>query len=155
MEGRPSFDVWPLFFMETKAKIEPPVSYSFNKKERLCSKKVIDGLFANGESFLAFPIKVVYKESQLPHPIPVQAGFSVSKKIFKRAVKRNRIKRLMREAYRLNRHMLTKSLKQQQLAVFFIFIGKELPTFNQVENAMKKALNKLAVYGTEKSNNKT
>ena len=141
--------------METKAKIESPVSYSFNKKERLCSKKVIDGLFANGDSFLAFPLKVVYKESQLPHPIPVQVGFSASKKIFKRAVKRNRIKRLMREAYRLNKHMLTNSAKEQQLAVFFIFIGKELPTFNQVENAMKKALNKLAASGSEKSNNKT
>ncbi len=132
------------FFMETKDKIESPVSYTLKKAERLCSKKVIDKLFAEGESFLAFPIKVVFKITELPHPVPVQTGFSVSKKIFKRAVKRNRIKRLMREAYRLNKQMLNPHAEKQQMAVFFIFIGKELPTFVQVEKAMKKALYKLS-----------
>ncbi len=132
------------FFMEAKEEIGLPVSHSLKKVERLCSKKVIDKLFAEGDSFLAFPIKVVYKITELPNPVPVQAGFSVSKKIFKRAVKRNRIKRLMREAYRLNKNMLPRHAEQKQMAVFFIFIGKELPQFAQVEKAMKKALNKLA-----------
>lgn len=132
------------FFMEAKKQIELPVSHSLKKVERLCSKKVIDKLFSEGESFLAFPIKVVYRKVKLPNPVPVQAGFSVSKKIFKRAVKRNRIKRLMREAYRLNKQMLPPLEEQQQLAVFFIFIGKELPTFAQVEKAMKKALYRLS-----------
>ncbi|WP_319231144.1 ribonuclease P protein component [Draconibacterium orientale] len=130
--------------METKEKTESPVAHTLKKAERLCSKKVIDKLFAEGESFLAFPIKVVYKVTELPQPVPVQAGFTVSKKIFKRAVKRNRIKRLMREAYRLNKQMLPLLADEQQMAVFFIFIGKELPTFAQVEKAMKKALYKLA-----------
>jgi len=132
------------FFMETKEKTESPVAHTLKKAERLCSKKVIDELFAEGESFLAFPIKVVYKVTELPQPVPVQAGFTVSKKIFKRAVKRNRIKRLMREAYRLNKQMLPLLADEQQMAIFFIFIGKELPTFAQVEKAMKKALYKLA-----------
>lgn len=141
--------------METKEKIELPVSFSFKKKERLCSKKVIDRLFTEGESFLAFPIKVIYKVTELPDDnVAVQAGFSVSKRNFKRAVKRNRIKRLMREAYRLNRQKLTASMQQQQLAVFFIFIGKELPTFNQLEKAMQKAVNKLAVSDDVKANKK-
>lgn len=131
------------FFMETKEKTESPVAHTLKKAERLCSKKVIDELFAEGESFLAFPIKVVYKVTELPQPVPVQAGFTVSKKIFKRAVKRNRIKRLMREAYRLNKQMLPLLADEQQMAIFFIFIGKELPTFAQVEKAMKKALYKL------------
>ncbi|AHW59365.1 ribonuclease P protein component [Draconibacterium orientale] len=130
--------------METKEKTESPVAHTLKKAERLCSKKVIDELFAEGESFLAFPIKVVYKVTELPQPVPVQAGFTVSKKIFKRAVKRNRIKRLMREAYRLNKQMLPLLADEQQMAIFFIFIGKELPTFAQVEKAMKKALYKLA-----------
>jgi len=129
--------------METKEKTESPVAHTLKKAERLCSKKVIDELFAEGESFLAFPIKVVYKVTELPQPVPVQAGFTVSKKIFKRAVKRNRIKRLMREAYRLNKQMLPLLADEQQMAIFFIFIGKELPTFAQVEKAMKKALYKL------------
>lgn len=132
------------FFMETKDNIDSPASFSFKKEERLCSKKVIDKLFSESESFLAFPLKVVYKVTDLPNSVPTQAGFSVSKKIFKRAVKRNRIKRLMREAYRLNKHMLPTRAEKQQMAVFFIFIGKELPTFVQVEKAMRKALYKLA-----------
>ncbi|QIA09851.1 ribonuclease P protein component [Draconibacterium halophilum] len=140
--------------METKEKIESPVSYSFKKEERLCSKKVIDKLFTEGESFLSFPLKVVYKVSELPKPVPTQAGFSVSKKIFKRAVKRNRIKRLMREAYRLNKQMLPTLAENQQMAVFFIFIGKELPTFVQVEKAMKKALYRLADSCAEAGNKK-
>jgi ribonuclease P protein component len=130
--------------METKEKTESPVAHTLKKAERLCSKKVIDKLFAEGESFLAFPLKVVFKPTELPQPVPVQAGFSVSKKIFKRAVKRNRIKRLMREAYRLNKQMLPLLAEKQQMAVFFIFIGKELPKYAQVEKAMKKALFKLA-----------
>ncbi len=132
------------FFMETNKKIELPVSHTFNKEERLCSKKVIDKLFAEGESFLAFPLKVVHIKTDLPNQVPVQAGFTVSKKIYKRAVKRNRIKRLMREAFRLNKQKLPTLDNNKQLAVFFIFIGKELPTFVQVEKAMKKALYKLA-----------
>ena len=131
------------FFMETKENIKSPVSHSLKKAERLCSKKVIDKLFSEGESFLAFPIKVVFKTTELPQPVPVQAGFSVSKKIFKRAVKRNRIKRLMREAYRLNKQMLPMLAEKQQMAVFFIFIGKELPKYAKVEKAMKKALYKM------------
>ncbi len=131
------------FFMETNEKIEKPVSFSLKKEERLCSKKVIDKLFAEGESFLAFPLKVVHLQTDLPQPVKVQSGFTVSKKIFKRAVKRNRIKRLMREAYRLNKQKLTTLADNKQMAVFFIFIGKELPTFQQVEKAMKKALYRL------------
>ncbi len=142
------------FFMETKEKIELPVSHSLKKAERLCSKKVIDKLFSEGESFLAFPLKVVFKATELPQPVPVQAGFSVSKKIFKRAVKRNRIKRLMREAYRLNKQLLPVLAEKQQIAVFFIFIGKELPSFAQVEKAMKKALYRLADSCAEAENKK-
>ncbi len=142
------------FFMETKEKIESPVSHSLKKTERLCSKKVIDKLFSEGESFLAFPLKVVFKATELPQAVPVQAGFSVSKKIFKRAVKRNRIKRLMREAYRLNKQMLSVTAEKQQMAVFFIFIGKELPSFAQVEKAMKKALSRLADSCAEAENKK-
>ncbi|WP_319479707.1 ribonuclease P protein component [uncultured Draconibacterium sp.] len=140
--------------MEAKEKIESPGSFSLKKAERLCSKKVIDKLFAEGESFLAFPLKVVFKTTELPQSVLVQAGFTVSKKIFKRAVKRNRIKRLMREAYRLNKQMLPGLAEEQQMAVFFIFIGKELPSFAQVEKAMKKALYKLANSSTEEENKK-
>jgi len=125
--------------MENQAEIQPEVKFTFKKTERLNSKKIIDQLFADGQSFLAFPLKVVFLPTQLPVKYPAQAGFTVSKKNFKRAVKRNRIKRLIREAYRLNKHELYAALNDQQLAIFFIYIGKELPEYPMVEKAIKKA----------------
>lgn len=143
MKGCPSTDGWPFhLYMKNQEEIST-ASFTFRKEERLCSKKVIDQLFLNGKSFLVFPLKVVFLESPLPSSFPVQAGFSVSKKIFKRAVLRNRIKRLMRESYRLNKHELYTKLENRQLAVFFIFVGKEMTDFKSIERAMKKSLQRL------------
>ena len=63
--------------------------FSFQKEERLCSKKAIDHLFTKGSSFLTFPLKIVYVETTLPILFPAQAAFAVSKKSLKRAVRRN------------------------------------------------------------------
>ena len=117
--------------------------FSFKKEERLCSKKVIDTLFSRGDSFLSFPLKVVYLETQLPTKHLVQAAFTVGKRNFKLAVRRNHIKRKIREAYRLNKHILYKALGEKQLAVFFVFVGKESPDFILIETAMKKGIDKL------------
>ncbi len=127
----------------TPENLDVKISLSFRKEERLCSKKIIDKLFTEGTSFLAFPIKVQFLETTLPVHYPVQAGFTVSKKIFKKAVLRNLLKRRMREAFRLNKHNLYSVLGEKQMAVFFIFIGKEISEFDQIEAAMKKALKKL------------
>ena len=143
------------FFMETTNKMESSVSNSFKKEERLCSKKIIDKLFSEGASFLSFPIKVVYLPTTLPGKYPIQAGFSVSKKIFKRAVKRNRIKRLMREGYRLNKHILSATKTNNQMAVFFIFIGKDVPNYSSIEKAMKKALHRLSETGINSGDKRT
>ena len=126
--------------MENKPEIATHSSFTLKKEERLSSKKIIDRLFTEGKSFVSYPVKVVVLPTLLNTSFPVQAGFSVSKKIFKRAVKRNRIKRLMREAYRLNKYTLYNQLHNQQLAVFFIYIGKELPLYSSIETAIKKAL---------------
>lgn len=129
--------------MENQQQIKTGTSFTLKKEERLSSKKVIDQLFAEGKSFLSFPVKVVFLPTPLNTNYPVQAGFSVSKKIFKRAVKRNRIKRLLREAYRLNKHILYNNLEDRQLAVFFIYIGKDLPAYSSIETAIKKALRQI------------
>ena len=116
---------------------------TFKKEERLISKKIIDSLFSDGDSFLSFPIKTVFIETKLSSVSPVQAAFSVGKRNFKLAVHRNLIKRRMRESYRLNKHTLYAALKEKQIAVFFIFIGKEIPDYKTVNSAMEKAIKKL------------
>jgi len=119
------------------------IRFSFKKEERLTSKKVIDKLFSEGDSFLSFPLKVVFYETSLPSKYPVQVTFSVGKRNFKLAVNRNAIKRKMRESYRLNKFQLYNSLTDKQIAVFFIFIGKEIPEYEQVNVAMEKGIKKL------------
>ncbi len=118
------------------------IKYTFKKEERLCSKKIIDQLFSGGASFLSFPLKVIYVPGKLPSKYPVQAAFSASKKNFKRAVKRNLLKRRMRESYRLHKHTLYEDC-DKQLAVFFIYVGKEIVEYKRIESAMKKALVRL------------
>lgn len=84
-------------------------SYRFGKEEHLCSRKDIDRLFNGGgsRSMAAFPLRLVYMgDSPGAAPQPARILISVPKRCFKRAVKRNRVKRQIREAYRMNRHLL-------------------------------------------------
>lgn len=117
--------------------------FSFHKNERLCSKKVIDKLFAEGKSFFVYPLKIVYLETPLPVKNQVQAAFTVGKRNFKKAVQRNLIKRRMREAYRLNKQKLYEGLGDKQLAVFFIYTGKTISEYKQIETAIIKGIKKL------------
>jgi len=119
--------------------------FSLKKEERLCSRKTIERLFLEGESFFIFPLKVVYLKMALPVQYPVQAAFSVSKRNFKRAVRRNLLKRRMREAYRLNKESLYIAFdNEEQLAVMFIYAGREEKEYELIEKSMKQALLKLA-----------
>jgi len=118
--------------------------FTLNKNERLKRRKIIEQLFSEGRAVSAFPIRVQYKMvEQLT--VPLQAGFSVSSRNFKRAVDRNRIKRVMREAYRLQKLPLEQALqtKQQQLALFLIYTGKELPVYALVKEKVEVVLKKL------------
>ncbi|MFL5748470.1 MAG: ribonuclease P protein component [Niastella sp.] len=118
--------------------------FTLKKAERLKRRKIIEQLFSEGRAVTAFPIRVQYKMvDQLT--VPLQAGFSVSSRNFKRAVDRNRIKRLMREAYRLQKLPLEQALqtKEQQLALFLIYTGKELPVYALVKEKVEVVLKKL------------
>jgi ribonuclease P protein component len=113
--------------------LESKQRYTFKKEEKLKSRKAIDQLFKEGRSFSIFPFKVIWKLNETPTAV-LQAGFAVSSKQFKKAVDRNRIKRLTREAYRLQKNNLQEHLKskQKQLAVFFIYVGNELPEYSVI-----------------------
>ena len=77
--------------------------YRFNKKERLCSSKLIEELSKNGRSFLVYPFKVIWLTTEFEDQVPAKILFAVAKKRHKKAVARNKIKRLLRESYRINK----------------------------------------------------
>ncbi len=124
--------------------MEPKQRYTFKKDEKLKSRKAIEQLFEKGKSFSNFPFRVLWKFKETPGSV-LQSGFAVSSKHFKNAVDRNRIKRLMREAYRLQKNELQGQLKQQQkqLAVFFIYTGNELPEYDLIFKKTGSALIRL------------
>ena len=121
------------------------LKYTFTKEERLCSKKQFEKLFTHGISFLVYPLKINVLESEFTEKYPVKAAFAVSKRSFKKAVLRNQLKRRMREAYRLNKHTLYAVVSGRQMAVAFIYIGKEIESYSRIEKAMKKAIDTIPV----------
>ena len=134
-----------MYFMEnTSENTVTNTGFTFKKAERLRSKKQIDKLFSEGKTFLFYPLKVVFTETDFQESYPAQVAFTVSKKLYKKAVKRNLIKRRMREAYRLNKHLLAYAENTSKKAVFFIYIGKEILDFATIEKAMKRSLTGLA-----------
>ena len=116
----------------------------FNKKEKLKSRKRIEQVFQEGKSITLFPFKVWWM-LQPAGESAVQAGFGAGSRHFKRAVDRNRIKRLSREAYRLQKQELISRLesKGSHLAVFFIYTGKDLPDQATVTQKIGVILQKL------------
>lgn len=118
--------------------------FGFEKKEKLKSRKQIEDLFASGKGFFIFPIRVSYRFMPGEEGL-LQVGVSASKRNFKRAVDRNRIKRMLREAYRLQKMELTESAKQLKLngSIFFICTDKTIPSFEMLKISMRKCLERL------------
>lgn len=116
--------------------------YTLPKAERLSWKRYIDQLFAEGQSFVAFPLRVVYLWTEEPMPAPASILVSVPKKKFKRAVKRNFIKRQVREAYRVRKYDVIEPLKDKNksLLLAFLYLDKEIHPFADMEKAMNKTV---------------
>ena len=143
---------------------------TFKKDEKLRSRSIIDRLFKRGskevQTFYQFPFRVLYFEKlpdsgfqilddllvadssdtskEVPSPLP-QVLFSVSKRNFKRAVDRNLIRRRCREAYRLHKSILTANPEvPYPTSIAFLYLAKEISTYDVIEKAMIKVLNKMA-----------
>ncbi|HSH66258.1 MAG TPA: ribonuclease P protein component [Bacteroidia bacterium] len=115
---------------------------TFSKDERLCSKPLIDQLVQKGNSFNGFPFKVTWLEIQ-QSTSPVKILISVPKRKFKKAVDRNRIKRLIREAYRKNKHLLIDRLGTRKVVVLLIYTSKTIADYVTVEEKINQALVRL------------
>ncbi|WP_071530896.1 ribonuclease P protein component [Pontibacter sp. BAB1700] len=121
-------------------KAQQPNSYTFSKEERLCSKRLISLLFSKGSSFNLYPLRFVYHTPEDALFDNTQLVISVSKRHFKRAVDRNRLKRQMREAYRLNKHILTQNQGQAPSLLAIIYIGKEKKSFDTIQKKLISGL---------------
>jgi ribonuclease P protein component len=118
--------------------------FSFPKRERLTGEVRVKQLFTEGSSFLVYPLRVVFLPDET-RTIPLQVLFSVPKRRFKRANKRNLLKRRMREAFRLHKSMLVGALEanQQTINVAFTYVANEPLAYHIIEHKMIEALNTL------------
>lgn len=114
----------------------------FPKSEHLCSKPLFADLMENGSGFTAFPLRLVWKEVKLPHEGPYQIAFSVSKRRFKRAVDRNRMKRVLREAWRHQKSEVIREIDGVQYAFLIVYVSNEMLDFNELLPVMEKAIAK-------------
>ena len=128
--------------------------YRLTKKERISSKKEIDLLFTKGNSFIVYPLRVVYLAhncEEISDESAVSIMVSIPKKKFKRAVKRNRLKRLIKESYRLNKNGFFYPPLEgagggfpQRILVAFLYLSDEEKTYIEIESAVRKALKTLS-----------
>lgn len=116
------------------------VSYSFPKEERLHSKKLIAELFSKGSSFNMYPLRFVLIKQADPSATPPQVLVSVSKKYFKKAVDRNRIKRQLREVYRTHKHLLQIQDQYAVQVLGILYIGKEKSDFGLIRKKLISGL---------------
>lgn len=108
------------------------MQFTYPKKEKLKSKTTIDLLFSEGNSVSKFPLRLVYVENKEPNAEVIKIGVSVSKKYFKKAVDRNYFKRVLRETYRLNKHLLIDHLEKPHAFMLF-YQTKERLSYQEIE----------------------
>ncbi|WP_304152351.1 ribonuclease P protein component [Hoylesella buccalis] len=128
--------------------------FKLSKWERICGRTLLEKLFTGGKSksFSVFPLRVVYlltdqPDGDLQHVVPVKMMVSVSKRHFKRAVKRNRVKRQVREAYRQNKEIVVSAMADspnRQLLLGFIWMSDELRDSDTVTRSMQVLLKRIA-----------
>jgi len=116
-----------------------PIDTSFPKREKLKGKKLIETLFTEGKNQGRGPLKLIYLKTDFEDGVPVKVAVVAPKRKFRHAVDRNRVKRLLREAYRLNKPLLFNNI-EGSYAFLFLYLGPSLPDFDRVDRAMKELI---------------
>ncbi|MEZ4808365.1 MAG: ribonuclease P protein component [Flavobacteriales bacterium] len=115
---------------------------TFRKHEHLCGRLRIQEVFTSGRTVHDHPLKLIGKIMELPTIAPAQVAFAVPKRVLRKAVQRNRVKRLMREAYRLNKEVCHAPMRASgtQCALLFVFQGKANVTLAEMELKITRSL---------------
>ncbi|WP_026727370.1 ribonuclease P protein component [Flavobacterium denitrificans] len=132
------------------------MSFTYPKNERLKSKTTIGLLFSEGKSVSKYPLRLVYRQAEENSEEKIKLGVSVSKKYFKKAVDRNYFKRVLRETYRLNKHLLLENLNQPYSIMFF-YQTKDKLSYQEISEKTIQLFEKFLqqVNKTSDSENKT
>ena len=114
--------------------------FSFSKSERISEKKIIDSLFGSGKKFSVYPFDVRFLNQDENSDSISKVLISVSSSKIKSAVKRNLLKRRIKESYRINKNIIYNKL----LMIAFVYVSEEIFTFSVIDKAIKKILKKLS-----------
>jgi len=123
---------------------------TFGTKEKLKTKKEIELLFSEGKSIAKYPVRLIYRKTTFDKDIGIRVAVSVSKRNFKKAADRNRIKRLLRESYRKNKYLVLHNTTHQ-FTFIFLYTGKEMPNYSIIESKIQEIIQKFKVQEIEKS----
>ena len=136
------------FFVCLYSYMDETIKHTFCKEERLCRQGGFEELLSSGHSFVCYPLRgVIRLYPKGEKGFPARVAVSVSKKRFKRAVKRNRVKRLIRESYRLNKNILYSCIPEDKtMDILFIYLHDEIFEYDKIEKAITGAIKKIRNY---------
>lgn len=120
------------------------MNFKYSKKDKLKSRKLIEKLFTEGKAVTAYPLRLVYLKMDFEDGATLKTGVSVSKRLHKTAVARNRIKRLLREAYRLNKPMYFNN-SSASYAFMILYLSKDGTTFDKLDHSIKLLFKKFLI----------
>ena len=121
---------------------------TFKTNERLKSKVLFEKLFNEGASITVFPIKLHYLKTDAFSEVPIKVAVSAPKRRFRKAGDRNRLKRLLREAYRLNKPLIFNNI-EGNYAFLILYLGRKMPSYDILDDALKEVLEKLKAQADE------
>jgi ribonuclease P protein component len=127
----------------------------FRKTERLCSRESIGKLFSEGKVLFHYPFRLVWTDTAGDGPHPVKIAISVPKKRFKKAVIRNRIRRVIRESYRINKNILYDSpvMRGRKIDMMLLYISDKVYDFDFIDIKIKELIHKFIQHNAPAKNN--